>query len=363
MRSFLTSAIDTCSRMKDLKRTLPRVSFYFGFASLFFPSPVTRLKAAEKWEEFAQAAASRVEEKPHVPGDSAGWFFPVRELKHLGHGKFWEKDWSEVASNQSDPVPSLVEFRDLLQEKGIELLLVPVPPKARIYPEKLDKRFAMGDPVAASAFWEKLRDNHGINVIDLSSSFSAARDEGQSRLYYCQQDSHYSPFAIERISEWIAEKAEKFRLPENEALKQGEEESLAITGDQVVGSEWKGKVGAETLKLRPVFQDGERGVKPDPNSPFLLLGDSHTLVFQQGRSTGMHTTGAGLLDHLSFRFGKPFDLVGVRGSGMVQARKQLFYRAVQHPGYWDSKKLVVWVFSEREFTQSIDRLISIPLER
>ncbi len=65
----------------------------------------------------------------------------------------------------------------------------------------------------------------------------------------------------------------------------------------------------------------------------------------------------GLCDHLSLGFGEAFDLVGVRGPGMLQARKQLFYRAAQHSGYWESKKLVVWVFTIREFTQSINRLI------
>ena len=77
----------------------------------------------------------------------------------------------------------------------------------------------------------------------------------------------------------------------------------------------------------------------------------------------MHCSGAGVIDHLAVRLGVVPDLVGVRGSGLVQARKQLFYKAASTPGYWESKKLVIWLFSVREFTQSTDRFISIPLER
>ena len=77
----------------------------------------------------------------------------------------------------------------------------------------------------------------------------------------------------------------------------------------------------------------------------------------------MHCTGAGVLDHLAAAYGFAPDLVGVRGSGLVQARKQLFYKAAAAPGYWDSKKLVIWLFSAREFTQSTDKPVAIPLTR
>ncbi|MDF1851348.1 MAG: hypothetical protein P1U85_10975 [Verrucomicrobiales bacterium] len=347
--------------MKKPDPIFTRGSFLLGIGLMIFLS-LAPVITEEPWEDFAKAALSRVEEKPHVRGQDSDWFFPVRELKHLGTGKYWEQEWAEVASNQADPVPSLLEFRDLLKEKGIALILVPVPPKASLYPEKLDEEFAPGDPVSTTPFWRGLQEK-GLDVLDLFSSFSELRKEGDAPLLYCRQDSHYSPFAIQKVAALIVGKAPDLVGKGDGSLRLGAEEELSIVGDQVVGSEWEGKVAGETLRLQAVLEDGERGVEPNPESPFLLLGDSHTLVFQQGKEGGMHTKGAGLLDHLSLGFGEPFDLVGVRGSGMVQARKQLFYRAAQNPGYWDSKKLVVWVFSERELTQSIDRLISIPLER
>lgn len=317
-----------------------------------------------KGNAFAEMAMSRVLPQPSVRGDDPDWFFLVKELRHLGTGEFWTKSWAEVAANGSDPIPSIKEFNDLLAGRGIRLILVPIPPKGTIYPEKLDNDFAPGDPWTTSPFLKNLFEQ-GIEVIDVESDFLQLRNTQQENVpkLYCSQDAHYSPFAIERIADQIAAELKDLQGPSNGAIGLSDTQELTITGDQIAGSEWEGKVPGETLSIRKVQHQGKVGVSPSPDSPVLLLGDSHTLVFHEGASGGMHCEGAGLADHLSQRLGQAVDLVGVRGSGMVQARKQLFYKATSEPGYWSRKKAVVWVFSMREFTQSADRLISIPLDR
>ncbi len=312
-------------------------------------------------DAFAAEALARIEAKPSVPGDESGWFFLVRELRHLSTGRFWESDWTETAANATDPVPSMIEFHELLKERGVELILAPVPAKGRIYPEKLDNDFKANDAVSLTPFLDRLRDE-GLKVVDLDALFRSERLSGSDVKLYCEQDAHYSPVAIERLADAILSESGLEGQPA-ESLVQLSEQTLSIVGDQVVGSEWEGRTPAETLSWRPVEGFGSPGVEPDPDSPFLLLGDSHTLVFHQGEENGMHSRGGGLLDRLSFRFGEAFDLVGVRGSGLVQARKQLYFRATSEPEFWQKKRLVVWVFSEREFTQSTDRIMSIPLDR
>ena len=59
-------------------------------------------------------------------------------------------------------------------------------------------------------------------------------------------------------------------------------------------------------------------VTPDPNSPIVLLGDSHNLVFHEGDD--MHARGAGLPDQLALELGLPLDVVAVRNSGVTPAR-------------------------------------------
>ncbi len=66
----------------------------------------------------------------------------------------------------------------------------------------------------------------------------------------------------------------------------------------------------------------------------------------------MHAEGAGLADQLALELGFAVDLVGVRGSGATAARINLLRRAQATPEYWANKKMVIWVFSAREFTES-----------
>jgi alginate O-acetyltransferase complex protein AlgJ len=89
---------------------------------------------------------------------------------------------------------------------------------------------------------------------------------------------------------------------------------------------------------------------PDRSSPILVLGDSHVLVFHAGGD--MHATGAGFVDLLAYRLRMPLDLIGVRGSGATPARVNLFRRSRSNSDYLAPKKLIIWCFSAREFTES-----------
>lgn len=316
----------------------------------------------DRAEAFAIEADKRAGDQRSVRGDDEDWYFLSKELRHIATGQFWEKHWNEVAANGTDPIESIVEFNGLLKERGIDLLLVPIPAKAVIYPEKFAAGFSPEDPYSTAPFLGQIK-SAGVNVIDLEARFRDLRKEGDTPELYCAQDAHFSPAAAEIVAGWIAEELAIAEESAGGPFTLSNQTTLTIVGDQIVGSEWEGKVAVETLPLTPVLANGKAGVEPDDASPILLLGDSHTLVFHQGKASGMHTTGAGVLDFLSYRAGFPLALVGVRGSGLVQARKQLFYTATSVDQFWSGKKTVVWMFSVREFTQSVDRIISVPLDR
>ncbi len=330
------------------------------YVAILFAATAVLDAEQPKAEAFCEEAEKRIEEKPSVQGDNESWFFLTKELRHVATGKFWEKPWEEIAANSTDPVPSIVEFHNMLSDRGIDLLLVPIPAKASIYPEKLSGEFEPGDAFSMKPFVNRIREM-GVPVLDLESRFLAFR-KGDERKLYCEQDAHFSPEAAQLVAEWIADEM-GWEKQESSKMSVSMKKELTIVGDQVIGSEWEGKIPSETLSMQQVLTNNVPGVVPNDSSSALLLGDSHTLVFHQGSGSGMHTEGAGVFDHLSHRVGFPLALVGVRGSGLVQARKQLFYTAASVEDFWKSKSSVIWMFSVREFTQSTDRLISIPLDR
>ncbi len=72
-----------------------------------------------------------------------------------------------------------------MKARGIELLVVPVPPKAAIYPEKVvpgfDVRTADPAPVLRH-FYEELR-AAGVDVLDLTPLFIQNRDDKRGRSF------------------------------------------------------------------------------------------------------------------------------------------------------------------------------------
>ncbi len=310
------------------------------------------------------AALARVAAEAEAGGKSAlagkdGWLFLVAELRHLGAGRFWGAGAARAsrASNadRADPLPAILDFRDQLAKAGIELLLVPVPPKAAVVPGAVPGIDAAPrvrlDEVDAE-FYALLRER-GVPVIDLQAELAAAKPGLPA---FCKSDSHWSGVGIGAAAARIAERVKA--LPWYASLPKqrfsAEERETEIRGDL---ARMLGGASPETLPLRFVAAPGGGPVAPSRESPLLLLGDSHTLVFHAGGD--MHATGAGLADQLALELGFAVDLVGVRGSGATPARINLARR----PGGLAGKKLVVWCFGARELSEAPQGWAKVPVVR
>ena len=63
------------------------------------------------------------------------------------------------------------------------------------------------------------------------------------------------------------------------------------------------------------------------------MGDSHTMVFTDGASLGMHCQGAGLRDHLQAKLGFPLIQLSNQNSGGTGARRLFSQRLQANPAY------------------------------
>lgn len=312
--------------------------------------------------EWASLARSAEQQGTIVVEGREGWLFFGSELRHLGVGKFWGDAAAAVSKARrpewADPLPAVLDFHNQLLEAGVELVIVPVPPKSIIYPDKLPSTVDFGaEPlprldVHHQAFYELLREN-SVKVLDLTSLFLSNRHHPNGPVY-CQQDTHWSGTATVLAAEQIATDVRSRPWFEAVPITTFQDEWRTV---EIAGDLWRAladpSLAKEHLSLRLVGTGSEGAlapVKSDPSSPVVLLGDSHTLVFHGGGD--MHAQGAGLADQLALELGFPVDLVGVRGSGATAARINLLRRAQQTPGYWANKKLVIWCFAARELTES-----------
>ncbi len=296
-----------------------------------------------------------------IVGDD-GWLFFGPELRHLTVGAFWGDAAAAVSRSpnpeHADPLPAILDFKAQLEAVGVDLLLVPVPAKAAIYPEQVSLAVAAASPPPdrldeqAEAFYTLLRER-GIEVVDLMDVFLEATSASGDPLY-CRQDTHWSGagcvLAAARLASMIRHRAWFDAVPKRSFDVQSR--SVEIAGDlwRLLEDE---SLPKESVSLRFVGSASDTEIEPvedDPDSPIVLLGDSHGLVFHVGDD--MHARGAGLADQLTYELGFPLDVIAVRGSGATSARFNLLRRARRTPGYWERKRLVIWVFSVREFTEA-----------
>jgi hypothetical protein len=297
-----------------------------------------------------------------------GWLFFGGELRLLSLGRFWGDDAAKVSRAHKpelkDPVPAILDFQQQLKARGIELVVVPVPPKAAVYPEKivpgLDVRTTDPAPMLRR-FYDELR-TAGIDVLDLSPILIQNRDDPRGPVF-CKIDSHWSGLGCVLAAQAIAEKVRQ-KLPAPSVPKQyvAEWKETQISGDltRLLPPDAH-KPAPEKISVQSVSEKGTgAAVEPDANSPLLLLGDSHTLVYHD---RDFSPERAGLVDQLALQLGFAPDLIGTSGSGATPVRVNLYRRSLKDPGYLAKKKIAVWCFAAREFTEATEGWAKVPVAK
>lgn len=326
--------------------------------------PVSLSDQQEKLRE-QLAARSRAAEKENAGAIAGtdGWLFLTNDIRFLSVGPFWGEAAAKISRarkpDAADPIPAIVDFHKQLQQRGIELVVLPVPPKAAIYPEKIaGDTDAKGQATAPylQNFYEELR-GQGINVIDLTPVFLQNRDNQRGPVF-CRTDSHWSGFGCVLAAQTIAAKVkEKFaNQPRQDHTAEWKE--VELRGDLVdlLGSK-AARPGPEKMPVRAITEKGSDAAT-NPDSPLLILGDSHTLVYRD-----FHAERAGLVDQLIEELGFVPDLIGTRGSGATAVRISLYRRSLKDPGYLSKKKVIVWCFAAREFTESDQGWEKVPVSK
>ncbi|HEX8551392.1 MAG TPA: hypothetical protein VF681_07525 [Abditibacteriaceae bacterium] len=301
-------------------------------------------------------AASALKDYQSAVVGRENWLFFAPELRSVGVGRWWDADATKASQSvepeNADPLPAILDFKAQLDRAGIELLIVPVAPKAVVYAEKIWKprTEAKRLDVLHHEFYALLRKN-GVAVLDLTDDFIAQRDAASGSMY-CRTDTHWSGRACVVAARRIAGELEgRAWLPKKQTFASAWKR-VAIDGDLRAARPKSSRGPQENLTLRFVGKTNAAvPLAEDKKSPVVLLGDSHSLVFHEGDD--MHTKGAGLADQLAFELGFPLDVVGVRGSGATPSRVNLMRRAKANAGYLKGKKLVIWCFSAREWTESL----------
>jgi len=309
--------------------------------------------SAETAQQQMLSLAATADENGVVQGKD-GWLFLKEELEHLGSKAFYGKAVIESSKATkpefADPLPAIVDFNQQLKAEGIQLVFAPIPPKALINSDKLPgtispEMLSTIDKMYADLYKEL--STQGVQVLNLIPLFRTAKNTEQ---LYCKTDTHYSGAGLSLVASEFSKEIQKgdWYAGVNKKTYTKTKQDISIHGDLSVMEKSDTK---EKLSLDFVTDSAtDKAEVSDPDSPVLLLGDSHTLVFSVGGD--LHSSGAGLFDQLSADIKFPVDLLGVRGSGATPSRIKLYQRSRKDKLFLKKKKVVIWCLSARELTGS-----------
>ncbi len=268
-----------------------------------------------------------------------GWLFFSGDCEYLLNPGFLlpEKLHKRRLSGvQPDPAAAILDFNRQLRGRGIRLILLPVPVKPMIYPDKLGGAAApLQNPSWAE--FKKQMEAEGVTVIDLAAELSAMRSDGVEP--YLKTDTHWTPEAMTMAAEVLARSisGDSFNRPDMAP------ESRTAAGDIAAMLKLPDSTRyfpAETVQLLPLDGSFSR------ESEVLLLGDSFTNIYSlEAMNWG---TGSGLAEHLAYYLGRPVDVIARNDAGAFATRQLLAGELKRGRDRLAGKTTVVWEFAIRE---------------
>jgi hypothetical protein len=299
----------------------------------------------------------------HDPGEKAllgrdGWLFYAPDVQYL-----LETSVLQGGMGPEDAVSAIVTFRTQLERRGIHLLVLPMPGKPSVYPDKLTSRIVLQDRDFASPTRQlisRLR-TAGVETVDLFETFLSLRRQGlldAAEPFYLAQDTHWSGTAVRIAAQvvarrlldlgWVQTAATEYELKPLYLRRHGDITRMV----NVPSFEWS--FPAEKVHCFQVFEKGSGNLyKDDIRSAVLLLGDS---FFRMYETDEPHS--AGFIAHLARELHAPLSSIVNDGGASTLVRQQLSRR----PSLLLGKKLVIWEFVERDIRFGMDgwRYVSLP---
>jgi hypothetical protein len=265
-----------------------------------------------------------------------GWLFYRPDVRYL----------VEPAGGAEDPVAAIAGFRDQLKRRGIELIVLPVPGKPSIHPEKLTRRAEGGVRSPTMDTIRRLR-TAGIEVVDLFELFGPRGGEP----YYLRRDTHWSGRAARLAGETVAR-----RILELGWASAGDVEyklrELRVPRKSDI-ARMIGLVDVEEVLCEQIVRAGTgEPYRDDPNSPVLVLGDSFLRMYQTDEPRA-----AGFIAHLARELRFPVASIVNDGGASTLVRQELSRR----PELLSGKRVVVWEFVERDIRYGTEGWKPVPL--
>lgn len=283
-----------------------------------------------------------------------GWLFFEPDVRHVTGRGFLEpatndneaaRTRRDEAPRHRDPIAAIVDFKNQLAARNIQLLIVPVPVKPTVHPQKLwPSAIAPAENASLAQFKAEMKAK-GIIVFDVTDDLLAHEKSPR----YLAQDTHWRPETMELAAELLPQFVEQhFKLPQSlgmEFARDGIE--IQGRGDlaNMLGSE---NAPAEVVTIHPIRQPNGEPWSPQDDASILWLGDSFSNIYSaQAMGWG---AAAGFAEQFSYFLSRPLDAIRRNDDGAFATRQMLADDLARGHDRLAKTKLVIWEFAARELS-------------
>jgi alginate O-acetyltransferase complex protein AlgJ len=295
-----------------------------------------------------------------------GWLFYRPDVEYLTSDGFLKPSVLRARSHalneiQPNPVKAILDTRDQLKERGITLILMPIPTKPMIEPERLIGDKGKGLRLQNESYGEFLAAmaKEGIPVSDPTDAILAAKAEGPQ---YLETDTHWTPKSMGRVADDLAKFIEGLGVlePVGDPGYSLNPTPISQLGD--IAEMLKLPKNQQLYKPQSVTIEAVQGAdgtpwQLDPQADVLLLGDSFANIFSlKGMNWG---ESAGLAERLSYALKRPLDKMVINAGGAFSSRLDLQARIKRGDDRLEGKKVVIWEFSMRDLAQGDWKMIDL----
>jgi alginate O-acetyltransferase complex protein AlgJ len=326
-------------------------------------------------EEFESAVSTLADQrlvgaKKTVVGHD-GWFLHWGEIRYLKAGSYIGESAlqanHQVPPEYADPVPAIVDFHNQLKDRGVDLFLVPVPVRPTVYPESVLGLEAFAGRQSIPNLHRPLQEllqavqASGVRVVDLTPLLLEKREHPNKGSVFCRSDTHWTPYGITLGAQVLAAEIKQMPWYESVPKKKYRQRWTTKLHNGITFQDYSQVTGEvlepEPLRMRSIKRETKKGKRNfglhHPESPVIVIGDSNATKWSQQRS--------GLPHILAFELGFRVDVLAVPGGGANKTRLNLIRKIRAEPEYFDGKRVVIWCFSARAFTNTPDGWIPMSM--
>ncbi len=299
-----------------------------------------------------------------------GWMYFRPEVDFLTAEGFLNphvlrnRERSDADLVQPDPRKAILHFNKQLAGRGITLIVMPMPSKAVVHPEKFSSRFEQyTQPLQNSSFeqFKKELSDNDVLVFD-AGSMLVDRKLRSGEAQFLETDTHWRPEAMEFVAGQLKAFIEKHValavLPAFACKLEAQKvENLGDIAAILQLPKEQGIFAKQTVPIHPVRTLQNEPWQANDTADVLLLGDSYTNIFSVEAMGWGH--GAGFAEMLSFHLQRPLDRIARNDRGSYATRQVLSAEIAKGNDRLAGKKLVIWEFAVRELVTGDWKLLSM----